>query len=268
MGQLIFVGPSGAGSDGRARVVYDLYSADENLAFYGSLTEGATFFGDPLVGFTHVLVLRQVLESSNTVDVFAIEDSAAPDPTGFKFRMGGTTDVRCQAYSGGVTDNAIAAGLPTLGRLVVLAATYSPDNTAFQFYVNGQLMDQAVVTWAAADGNVSVIVGASESWISDTFEYLGYGFVNAQLTSEQMAEVYVATQDAVRLTFPSSVQAAGTYAIYNADTLSNINVWSPDPGSTIADTLPLVSTLIEETGPYVKAVPAHWMYSGSLTPAA
>lgn len=272
MGQLVFVGPGQSGGP-LAYVLENLYQSSETFANYRPAS-AANFFGDAQTGFTTFVAFRMVQPGDgSTSNLLAIADSANPNPTGYVLKIGGTPGsspgLEFTVTVAGATATISAPADGPLGRLIVMAVSHDAGRaSAWDLYVNGLFVGATTKAWAAAVGATTLQVGANITWPSDQVEFLGMAFINAPLTEADHADVYVASQDAAELTLPASVQAQGTFAVYNAKNLTDITTWSPDAGSTITDDLLLNSTLAE-AAPDVKGVPAHWAYSGwaDLQPA-
>jgi hypothetical protein len=256
MGQNIFIPNGGGGGGGGASFLTDLVAGNgAQYVDYGFATGGEFFYPDG--AFSTIVAFRVVQEDFDAVQIPVITVSDA-NSNGWSIFISGAKKVcaslDAQIFTPDISD------MP-LGRVFIAILTYESGGNEANYYLNGRFMVDSNNPPAAVTLPVSFIVGGGGSPTKDFVEYLGFGYIEAELTAEQVCDVYIASQDAAKVVIPASISSETSYVIYNADTgLTNPALWVPEFNTFAAPSLPAIPNGIA-AGTVITA-PFHVAHSG------
>jgi hypothetical protein len=260
MGQQVFIPNSGGGGGAGSVFLTDVVSDDgATWVDYGFALPGgggeAFYSTDP---FSAVVAFRVVQENvaGGLIPVMSVVDSGLAGG-GWQFFINPTSKVSAAVAGQNLIPD--VSNLP-LGRVFIATLTY--DGAAANLYLNGRFMVQTGALMPAVTNPVSIIVGGAGVPVTDFIEYIGFGYSQSLFTAAQVAAIYMASQDAGRVVFPTSTVIETPYAIYNADVgFSNLALWVPEFNVSLgAPSLPAIPSGIA-TGTLLTA-PFHVAHSG------
>lgn len=237
MGQQVFIpnggGGGGGGSTGSVFLA-DLFQPASGSIDYSLATGGDVFL--PIGNFSVLVAFRVVQDNpAETINIFRAFDSSN---TQWTFKILPDNKLVATINNSGALEPE-SSDLP-LGRVFIAVLVRSGG--AADLYINGRLLGSAGASNFLRVAPFSVILGGNGAWARDYIEYIGFSIVagGVALTGDQISDIYIASQDAGRVVFPSTIVPA-SYAIYNADTgLTDINLWTPEINTLGAPDLPAV----------------------------
>lgn len=258
MGQLVFIGDNSNGPfTPNAIFLENLFESAGNTVDYGFEDDGEAFFSEE--SFTAIVAFRLMQPAAaQRQDIVYCESNEG----GWSIFIDSNGEISGSVSGATVTPD--TSDLP-LGRVIVAALAYdSLEGGSASLYLQGRFMGSDGGAIGESGADVTFLLGPNGTWTNDLVEYLGFAFINNALDAEEMAEVFVATQDAARVTFPADI--TGTRAVYNAVSgLSDITLWEPTINTMSAPDLPQIETG-EGSVAALKDAPMHMAHSGWAAP--
>lgn len=238
MGQQIFIPHSSGGGGGATPdsvFLAGLYQSGAAYVDYGLETGADIFYSAS--DFSAVLVFRIVREN---VDALVYPLLEITDSDGSEVLFFIDADSKIAVSCNGTIITPDTCELP-LGRVFVVTFTRAADGSA-SLYLNGLYMRTETTVISAVVPPVSILFGGNGDWSENFAEYLGFAYIGSlELNADQVADIYMATQDAGRLVVPPAIVSEESFVVYNSDTgLTNIALWVPEFNTISAPDLPAI----------------------------
>jgi hypothetical protein len=241
MGQQVFIPRGGNNSGENAIFLSQLYDAGAYVDYGLPLPAGGAgvFY---TTGFNYCIFVAFRVVQENTlaenIPILTVSDAAS---NGWRFFINSNNKVCARADA---VDFIPDTCNTPLGRVVI--ATLDVEVNGGELYLHGrQVATVALPDTVSSVAPVTLVLGGGGSWTQDFIEYVGFGFINKFLSSEEVAEAAIASQDAGRIVFPASVVGSAPFAtpfvIYNASSgLADPAVWVPSQNTLGAPNLPAI----------------------------
>ena len=260
MGQQVFIPHSGGGGGGAGSSFLTNMVAGGGAQYvdYGFDGGGGGEAFYTTQNYSFIVAFRVVQENLDAAQypVLTVYDNETPD-VGWNVFVSGTNricaTIDAQIFTPDVSD------MP-LGRVFFAILTHKNTGSS-KYYLNGRFMIENNVVQNVPGNSISIVVGGGGDPTKDFVEYLGFGYIESQLSDEQVCDMYIASQDAGRVVIPDAIVDGAPYVVYNADVgFADPSLWVPEFNTLLAPSLPAIPNGIA-TGTVITA-PFHVAHSG------